>query len=232
MEPKINQDIMFNLLLNSEIDNLKILYQTNKIANQICNNDFFWITKLSHNNIPIIYDEQPNNYIKWVKYYKDIQHTQLKIENIINIVLNEDFDIDYNILKVRVRDYEILHLLPIDHLLYNKLKNLDLKQSYQDLRIKILDDDQYYISYVVYYDMPNDNFYKDEFIFTITTTKKEILQFLTKILYFCPGINITDKNGDSYISKYLNKNIDNSFIVEDSSIRYKRLIKRLSNLII
>ena len=42
MEATINEDILFNILLNSTIDDIKILYQTTKTFNHYCNNDFFW----------------------------------------------------------------------------------------------------------------------------------------------------------------------------------------------
>ena len=38
----MNHDILFNILLNSDINTITVLSQTNKTVNQICNNNFFW----------------------------------------------------------------------------------------------------------------------------------------------------------------------------------------------
>ena len=230
---KINQDIMFNILLNGNIDNLKILCQTNKIANQICNSDFFWMTKLSHDNIPVIYKKHPNNYIKWVEYYKCTRDTLLKIDNILNIVLNVE-SLDSTIILCSMSsicdNYKILHLLPRS--LYNQLtdiiKDIDDELSvHQDFKIKILDDNTYEISCTVFlYDRDVD-ISGDDITLTTICNKKDIIYSLTKILYLHPDMNIIDMEGYSYIHKYLDKDMNLVSMLGKNSIRHERLSKRL-----
>ena len=174
MDPVFNQDILFNILLNSKGSDIDSLCITNKITNKICNDDFFWITKFTHDNIPTAFMAQPVNYVQWLKSYKDIKNSRINIEYIIKRLGGDK-------LIVNLHSYNLSHLLrPINHLVLNS----------HELYINKLENNKYEILYKVYYDLPLGNVLDDVNIFTLISTKKVMINLLTEILYLYPDINI------------------------------------------
>lgn len=96
----INQDIMYNLLLQSDYNTLKELCLTNKVAVKICQDDNFWRNKLVQDYKLIKNKNYKDTYIKAVKAEKcvnDILHmNRIEVnrfhkatDGIINIINNE-----------------------------------------------------------------------------------------------------------------------------------------------
>ena len=229
----MNADVLFNILLSSDIDNIKILCQINQNAYKICNDKFFWVTKYTDNNIPYISDLPVDNHLHWIQNYKNIKSTKKIIDNIIMVAENEKcLSLTDGIIDVGVEERSVLHLLPpiLSIQIQNHIDNFEhIKSEYQGLKINLLDNNEYSISYTLYYDYVDENYMGDEFIFTMITAKKDVIHLLTKILYLYSDINLTDTYRlDSYILEYIYSNINEigKYGIPDPN-RYKKLKDRL-----
>ena len=104
-------DILYNILLNVNMDKISQMCILNKSANNICNNNNFWVDKFTYDNI-LLPNLFPNNISGWIKEYKIADATSRAINFIQlilkNILVNEDMT-----LIIDFDDSQILQLLHI-----------------------------------------------------------------------------------------------------------------------
>ena len=78
-------DIIFNVLLNADIDNILPLCLTNHDNNKICEDVYFWINKFKHDKLPIMVELYPITIYQWVIEYKHVETCYGTVKNILII---------------------------------------------------------------------------------------------------------------------------------------------------
>ena len=94
-------EVLFNFMLNSNIQDIKKLCLTNKKANNICRNSYFWETKLIKDNL-FLSNDMEKSMRAYDKLYK------LRLLDLAATILNETEIITFNFSK----NDDILYLLP------------------------------------------------------------------------------------------------------------------------
>lgn len=94
-------DIIYNLLLNSDINSIQVLCKTNQYAHQLCHSEQFWKSKYLHDQFLMIDEpiEWKHKYMLMTKIIKDVHYIlqinkssqQLKLSD-GEIVLNFKFN--------------------------------------------------------------------------------------------------------------------------------------------
>ncbi len=200
--PKINNDILYNLMLNADHDVLANLCLTNKNASVYCHDKHFWHEKLIKENLPMFHENTKDyykEYKKLIKFRKDADNiltiSQIEkertdnvyslipknLDHIGNIRIDFTDDIDY---KLPFLNKEMLNKLTYENripiLVYIELINDDYKITYQT----------------------DDETYDNEFEITMIIDRNTVLNILTGALYE------NDKNNnliifDDYQDEYL-----------------------------
>ena len=80
LQPVIPDPILFNVLLNTNFNNLENLCLTDKRALKYCNDEYFWKTKYYHDELPII-----ESITNWKRAYKIIYIAMNDINKILAI---------------------------------------------------------------------------------------------------------------------------------------------------
>lgn len=79
--------IMFNVLLNSDIDTLNKMYKESGVAKEICNDKYFWERKFEHDKLILInYQTDIND---WLNEYRKVYDAIIDADDIIKISLIE-----------------------------------------------------------------------------------------------------------------------------------------------
>src|SRR5438445_3529228 len=68
-QPYINNDALYTLLLNTDINEIKNTCSINRLNSSICSQKQFWELKFNHDNIPFITNKDFTNVNDWVKEY-------------------------------------------------------------------------------------------------------------------------------------------------------------------
>lgn len=110
------KDVDYTILASLDIKTLNRFCTTSKYANNLCNNQQFWINKIQHDGLPLhIIDKENmntfNTYDDWLNTYGTLEDTVFVAKNImlignmhekINIIL--DLNVAEQILNVKVPD--------------------------------------------------------------------------------------------------------------------------------
>lgn len=187
-------DVYFNILLNSQIDTLRNLCLTQKNTALHCNNNYFWIKKFEHDNLPLLSDQ--NSISGWINEYKKVVNIQHKAANLL---LVNDIE--------RTRQY----------LSTNGTISISLDKEYDDYLNNILPPNllkqlPYFstpdsFTFIVlipitngytmaYYIQPLGN--EDHEVFAINSSYNEILNVIIKFLYYAPDIEILDELSNDF----------------------------------
>lgn len=195
--PHISQDTWYNILLNTDVNQINKSCQTNKLTSQICHNKQFWLDYWKKQGVPKSVFNLPESQKDWYKLYK----ITIIVNKLINLFINEHELtkewIDVMINFYEYSDFDVTKLLPY---ITDEIINLDneMKEN-EDLDRKIIirlfENDDIVLQY--YYEDFNGN--------TIDNISKEInftilTDFLIRLFYYYPLINIEDGNGWSYTS--------------------------------
>lgn len=107
-------DNLFNIMIESDIETINNLCVTNK-NNNVCNNEYFWVEKFNHDNMPIIIYR--NNFSTWIKEYIAVKEAKIKALEILQLYL-ENSTIAKDVIKLDIWELnstEYLHFtLPTD----------------------------------------------------------------------------------------------------------------------
>jgi len=90
--------IMFNVLLNSDIDTIHKMYNESDIAKEICNDKYFWEKKFEQDKLILI--NYKTDIDSWTNEYKKVYNATIDADDIIKISLIE---------KERDKNIDILH---------------------------------------------------------------------------------------------------------------------------
>src|SRR5258708_7374227 len=77
--PLILKDALYNILLHSDLNTIKNICETDKQANKICNDKYFWKNKITYDNLLIV-EDMPFT----MKSYKKAQDIIKKVYILIN----------------------------------------------------------------------------------------------------------------------------------------------------
>ena len=91
METYISDDILYSMMLNSDITTIKKICLTNKSAVRICNNIYFWKDKFNHDNLPLLFNDViPQTVDEWRNEYEAIDSAVKSVKRIFNLIPNEE----------------------------------------------------------------------------------------------------------------------------------------------
>lgn len=165
-----NKDILYNIMLNSNIKTIENLCKINKVTGIICKSKAFWKDKLMVDGY--LFD---NNIQYSMKSYKKINNIMIKINRLIRTVKEyNDGDIIFYFKKENLNN-----ILP---------SNLLYSLQYEDFNEQIIefyfDYPIYNIEYILYV---GDDVYENQ----IASNIKEIKNTLFKIFYYYPKVIYT-----------------------------------------
>lgn len=203
----IPQDTWYNILLNTDVNQIKKSCTTNQMTNKICHDKQFLFDYWSHQGIPKSVFDLPQTQSDWHKLYKitDI------VDFLVKLFLSEyqtkkwwtDMIIDFD----EYTDFNVIQLLPeltkeinqFEKDINNIIINLDQEeQRYVDrnLYIRLFEHDN---DIILVYDYEDGD---GETIDAITQelTMDMLVDFLIRLFYYYPLITLCDRHGWSYTS--------------------------------
>ena len=227
-----NTDIIFNILLNSNLDNVEDICATNIQAAKICNDENFWKTNYVYDKFPSVpvITNWKLTYIRMNQALNDVDAivTISRVEKKRDAKMNDPYPNDGSI-KILFRkerhDYTFLYIP----------KNIEPGQlpklgaiSLQIVFIPI-DNDRYDMTYYIY-DVTNDVEYESNVNVTINMMK----DILTKAIYdnfTSKELEITDNEDTKYIPETRDiEHFNNINIINFNIINIKKHFTRLGML--
>lgn len=195
----MNEDILFNILLQSNINNIKNYCLLSTISKNICNDKNFWLTKFKIDNIPILYDIIPSTLSQWIKEYTKVLYTQNLSKGLIK-VLQEEFLIEQTVTVKIIFDTndDIINLLP-NHLTNKIINNKNYNNINREEQVIKIGIDDYDLKDTFLYYTLYDVFANQLINKSIMLPYKQLSDLLFKILYYYPDIDIRDKNNYSFL---------------------------------
>lgn len=159
----MNQDVIYNILLQSDLTSIKQLCSVNTVANKLCKDQHFWTEKLNKNGY-LIDKDMP----KTLKSYENIDNIDKKVNQMIKDARYYD---SYMIFYFNDENLNIV--LP------TKLLNMSKDNAFDAQTIKI---ENRTLTYTLYDE--------DEIeAYTIRTNTDTIKKLLVKILYYYPKVS-------------------------------------------
>lgn len=179
---KMNEDNLYQVMLNADIDSLNRLCQTTRKSRDICTNLHFWKQKYLH-QLPVLYSDEPTTVNEWKKEYKKVYNIIKLINKILNLISkNEIYSRDH--LKINMlfnNDEPILYLIPSIILLNMNDDYVNYEDDYTFLKMEI-DYNAQKNSYTWSYDMigdHDDSLYYDE----VEINHQEVIEIMINVLY-------------------------------------------------
>jgi len=200
MNTKFDDVTWLNILLNSDIKDIKNISLTNTTTKRICNDNYFWDEKMKYDGITNISSIEPT-YTHWVKLY----NINKKVCNLLELCKFE-----HHSTKSSIHLYfYLIGNTKIDHILSNHKDDIDdtLKEIDQDkiddqiLYIQLYDKDDETIILTWYFEDENgDEIDNDDEVFGFEKNIKhdEVKDILAKMLYYYPNVIIKDNFGLPY----------------------------------
>ena len=196
----ICDDIIYNIILQSDIYTIKNLSMLNKNTLKLCNDKHLWITIFNRDNLRIISDRLNNNFNLWIKEY-------IIVKNLIDIIIKIAKTENDNVITIKTT--------------YNIFKNIMMSLSNEYLywlETAELIMQEYNINTIVNITFNIDpftykaklNIHSGQFIvvYNIYMESDEVKNFLLHIFNHYPSIDITDMyNVTYYPHKLLHDNI-------------------------
>ncbi len=81
-------DLYYEILLNSDIEDIDNLCMINKSFNNICQSKYFWIDKFNKDKLPLI--KKHNKTVDWVIEYKKVLYVINRVNNVLMDLNNHD----------------------------------------------------------------------------------------------------------------------------------------------
>jgi len=210
----MNQDIYYNILLNSDYNTLKSACLINK--NNACNDVYFWLKKFNYDHLPIPIDFKYKYFNKtiseWLLLYKIMLDNQYKAIKLLKINQYEKYNrITTGLLSISLIEqyYNFIFDINTFGILNIYTKEEILEQLTNDLvrfEIQLLDNHRYKLSYVVIND-------QDILNSIVTINENDLIYFLTLFFYYDENPEILDDQSVAIINdppeewlQILNKN--------------------------
>ena len=213
-------DIIFNILLNTHIDNITLSCLISNKYNKICNTEYFWIDKFKYDNIPILIDVYPTTISKWIVEYKRVKYcfgTTKDILIINKIEKNRINDKTDGTISINLYYFyddfskmvENKLMIEINKLIHNTSVN----RIIHTIKMRLLQDNNYKIIYRLR-DEKNDH--------VVNINYTQVIKILVVILYHEPLLEISDEDQMViFIPKTISYQ-DFSWYMDDQKKRYLR----------
>lgn len=180
------QDVWYNILLQSDIDDLKHFCITNTNTKNICYDKRFWFEKALLHHVPEQFLNLPQKPSDWIKL----------------LTINEETDI---LLQVILREFELENIITISTGPYGKISHEllpFLKMNFDLTFIGISKDyDKIYLDTEV---LVNDDYQR----YSKVTHVYEIKDLLIILMYHYPQLEIVDETGHSFFLIPLKHDLD------------------------
>lgn len=240
---ELNSDILYAVLLKSDIDTIENLCLLDKRMTNFCNDKNFWHAKFELDNLPIILKDQLDNLprnkntLPWIYEYKDVYNAKRKSEGLINLgqyeylKYHEKYNYNYPVTMTIRCDNDCLLFLPPD--LRNNIINRKLTfNGGQYIEIRLLvkrEGDEYHHDDISYYAYENEGDKIVSFRLERESTLDEIKALLFEIIYNSRDIDVIDDDNISYltgeiITQGYQYNEDIPAIIEDRIEFWKQTI--------
>lgn len=197
---KLPNDVLYNVLLQSDYTNIKSLCIINKYTKTLCQNEHFWKTKFNLDHINVLNNKIPKTMNEWLIEY-------IKVSEI-----NHDIDM---ILKIKNSHNIIVN---INHPNYTQLYNMfdvDLYKMYNT-----------YDNMFLIFKFLQDSIEMNNVFFHLNITLDQFKTYLLFILYHYPKTQITDETGTSFKVNDLIQNIE-TYGYDQRSVDRLKLYNRL-----
>ncbi len=171
-------DVIYNILLWSDIKTVKNFTLTNRHLYQLRVDRYYWIEKFRHDDL-ILY-RQPILFKEWVKEYQRSSRSRSLISKILDTNFYKKFDNQITILP----DYDQT-LLILNNLIKNQVFDqlVGLTETFIEVNFN-----KNAIGITLFY-----HFNKDEF--TLYYNREEVIKILNYLFYSFPFINIRNSMG-------------------------------------
>ena len=192
----INGDIIYNIMIQSELLDIISLCQVNKTFYSIYMDNRLWFDKfiIDYSYVTILTIKVINYKEEYIKIYKVGIITKILIE----LFNNEDK-------YIYVTDISISNIYWLPHHLMEILKNKAVSMYFY------IENNQYIIK-LNHHIIKGRNPLK---VYSISLNEKEFIQFLILLLYHFPNVYLSDHHG----CPYLYKNLINIPLRQDSGFR-------------
>ena len=205
------EDIDFYMLLKLDINTLKSICITNKIAlNKYCNNKNFWLQYFQINNIIIDENIIPKNLNDWIYYY-NAGKMAIKVILISQATAFNNINMIYITIKNR-KKYQNLWTIMSKKLTYTHVDFSEVYSIYKQIKLKLYHN-KYYIFFNTknlrsedeYFTIEDENIDPDAYpdSYRVELTYYELINVLTAIIY---DENFTDIRDSEHIS-FFKKNL-------------------------
>jgi hypothetical protein len=203
----LSNELIFNVLLNLDINALTIYFGTHKEAQSICNDSYFWKQKFQHDHLPLY--ENQNECNLWINQYKNTINSYKLAQGLVDLIKmehdeypNENIEVNFDLPSIKVVNTYII--LP------SQLKDTIISDNVEKY---IKDTDKVWLSFTFYERCEQEECEKyhnniqfqvirnDEIIYDpwIESSIDEIERIWCKIFYFYPNIKVFDKYYRSYL---------------------------------
>lgn len=176
-----DEDILYSILLNSDIDTIMLLCNTyNRTIVKICNNNYFWKEKIIHDKLPLLIDDSKIT----MNYYKKIYNLYIDAINLLS---------EYNTIKyIPIKYEEIYKILPSHYIdfLEDYIEDNDETFKYVVIKLQYLHSKNLPMNITLELYENGNNWLTesgdDEFIEDVT--KNDIIDTIIKLNWYYPNI--------------------------------------------
>lgn len=170
----LHEDVMYQILLNSDINSIKN-YCISKKNIALCNNKNLWKIIFERDQLPLY--KMHDNYKDWIDEYNKIYHIKLEVQQIIKLMI-------INLDRYRTPSFEIkikfLGEFIYDNISYNNVITINYKNDmfiipyYSVIKNTIIYDIENFLISLLY-NFPNANIGTPEGGHTLPLRKKDLL---------------------------------------------------------
>lgn len=200
--PVNNQDIFYNIMLNSDIKDINSLCRTNNLANQLCNSNYFWKDKFN-----IDYEFVTPKSTMWKQEYIDIYNSNKMAKTFIKVIklmLNKtkSYSAGFYIANSDGMPISINELMWLPPRIINQFTLLQFRDSETSFIINTTDKQitRYLVTIIVLAMDYSRHNYKYEM------NEEEFIIFLTLLFYYNPEYHIKHEQGYELLYKDLVNN--------------------------
>ena len=198
---QMNKDTWLNVLLQSDMNSLKISCSLNKTTNNLCHSDYFWEMKFKYDGLPLIMDKYPIMINGWINEYTKISNAYHIVNKFVNYILTNRRE-DFYIISFDEETYDmnnIKWLTPkINEEISKSIDNADLSLYFNVKNLTIT---------FSYLHINEDGDYSEDMTYIKDIVSKEdFIIYLTKMFYHFPKMAILNDTDIGFEDIYLTYN--------------------------
>ena len=201
----VPKDILYNILLQSDVETLNNLCRTNKEAETLCKSVQFWMDKMNNDNLPIY--EVKNKKLSKLKIYEETVKAVKRTNDTLTInkieatrsynKTNGSIHLFTNGEYEKITDIPSLPQILIDDIV-SQLEDSNNDFNFNSIILKYIDDNTYNIKCIVL-DNITENFYEAETTININTVKNIMNKFIFDMYTGYGSMECNDENDIPFI---------------------------------